>query len=160
MRFYINGVQVGSSVAANVSVNSNAAWEFRIGNYSNNTTRYWNGYISGFRAVPNTAVYTSAFVPPTAPPTAITNTQLLLNFTNAGIVDSTAKNVLETVGNAQISTAVSKFGGSSMYFDGTGDYLFSPVSQNFSFPGDFTIEGWMNTSTTSTEGGAYSHRAG
>lgn len=30
-------------------------------------------------------------------------------------------------GNAQISTAQSKFGGASAYFDGTGDYLYSPT---------------------------------
>ena len=80
---------------------------------------------------------------------------LLLNFTNAGITDATAKNDLETVGNAQISTTQSKFGGSSMYFDGTGDYLFSPASQNYSFPGDFTIECWINTSTTTLESSSY-----
>ena len=83
------------------------------GSYSN------GGYISGFRVLKGTAQYSGAtYTVPTAPPTAITNTQLLLNFTNAGITDATAKNDLETVGNAQISTTQSKFGGSSMYFDG------------------------------------------
>lgn len=44
-------------------------------------------------------------------------------------------------GNANISTAQSKFGGSSMYFDGAGDYLDGPVSTDFNFgTGDFTIE--------------------
>jgi hypothetical protein len=45
------------------------------------------------------------------------------------------------VGNAQISTTQSKFGGASMYFDGTGDYINCPASTAFSFgTGDFTIE--------------------
>jgi len=104
------------------------------------------GYMSNARIVKGTAVYTSAFVPPSAPVTAITNTSLLLNGTNGGIFDNAIKNNLETVGNAQISTTQSKFGGSSMYFDGTGDYLYIPSTQfqNFAFgTGDFTIECWL-----------------
>jgi hypothetical protein len=53
-------------------------------------------------------------------------------------------NNLETVGNAQISTAQSKFGGGSMLFDGNGDGLFVPPSQNPNFgSGNFTIELWI-----------------
>jgi hypothetical protein len=46
------------------------------------------------------------------------------------------------VGNAQISTAQSKFGGSSMLFDGTGDYLYRANNPNVLGSGDWTIEGW------------------
>jgi hypothetical protein len=48
------------------------------------------------------------------------------------------------VGNAQISTAQSKFGGASGYFDGTGDYLdISGTGIATAFgTGDFTIEFW------------------
>ena len=53
-------------------------------------------------------------------------------------------------GNAQISTAQSKFGGASAYFDGTGDYLSVASSADFGFgTGDFTIECWVNTAGTS-----------
>ena len=102
-----------------------------------------NGYISSLRLIKGTALYTSNFTPPTAPPTAITNTSLLLNFTNAGITDATAKNDLETVGNTQISTSVSKFGGGSMSFDGTGDELYFPSSVNFDLGTTYTIECWV-----------------
>ena len=54
-------------------------------------------------------------------------------------------------GDAQISTAQSKFGGASMYFDGAGDYLTVPASDDFSFPGDFTVEFWIKTSTYSQD---------
>jgi hypothetical protein len=52
-------------------------------------------------------------------------------------------NNLETVGNAQISTAQTKFGAGSMSFDGSGDYLTLLTSPNLQFgTGDFTIELW------------------
>ncbi len=44
-------------------------------------------------------------------------------------------------GNAQISTAQSKFGSASAYFDGTGDYLSVPNTADLRFDtGDFTVE--------------------
>ena len=47
-------------------------------------------------------------------------------------------------GNAQISTAQSKFGGASIAFDGTGDYLNIPASSEFNFDSNnFTIETWL-----------------
>jgi len=71
-------------------------------------------------------------------------TALLLNYTNGAIFDNTAKNVVETVGNAQISTTQSKWGGSSMYFDSSGDCLSIPYSQTTVFgTGNFTMEAWV-----------------
>ncbi|MBK6587937.1 MAG: hypothetical protein IPG22_06440 [Acidobacteria bacterium] len=44
-------------------------------------------------------------------------------------------------GNAKISTAQSKFGGASLYLDGTGDYLTIPVNNELTFGTlDFSIE--------------------
>jgi YD repeat-containing protein len=60
-----------------------------------------------------------------------------------------AKTVTVT-GNAKISTAQSKFGGSSMAFDGDNDYLYVPSSPGNSFNfgvGDFTIEAWFYLSS-------------
>jgi hypothetical protein len=107
----------------------------------------------------STTTGTQIFTSPTAPTTTTSqgatagNVRLLLNMTNAGVVDSTADNVLETVGNAQISTTQSKFGGSSMFFDGSGDYLqirrtnlLLPVANQ-----DFTFECWVYP--TATPGG-------
>jgi hypothetical protein len=101
----------------------------------------YQGYITDLRLVKGSGVTSSTV--PTAPDAAITNTQFLVGFTNAGLTDATAKNVLETVGNAQISTAQSKFGGSSIAFDGTTDALGlpnTPVLQLGS--ADYTMEFW------------------
>jgi len=108
-----------------------------------------NGYISNLRLVAGTAVYTTNFTPPTAPLTAITNTQLLLNFTNAGIFDNAAENDLETVGNAQISTSVKKYGTGSMSFNGSAStYLLTNSGPQVEFgSGNFTIEMWVNFTT-------------
>jgi hypothetical protein len=110
------------------------------------------GYISSLSLVQGSAVYTSTFTPPTAPVTAISGTGLLCNFTNASIYDNTMMNNLETVADAKVSTTQSKFGGSSMYFDGTGDYLTSSSSSNSGIAfgtGDFTIEMWVNSADVS-----------
>lgn len=51
-------------------------------------------------------------------------------------------------GNAQISTAQSKFGGASIAFDGTGDYLTVPSNAGWGFDtGDFTVESWVYRTT-------------
>lgn len=141
---YLNGVSVGS--AANSSnISTQATSPFYVGSEAGGAGGYFIGYQSNLR-ITNTAVYTTAFTPPAAPLTAIANTQLLLSYTNAGIIDNTGKNELETQGNAQISTVSSKFGGSSIRFPGTaGDALTIPYSQNFNFgTGDFTVECWAN----------------
>ena len=46
---------------------------------------------------------------------------------------SASKNALTFVGDAKISTTQSKFGGSSYYFDGTGDYISTPDSADWYF---------------------------
>jgi hypothetical protein len=67
------------------------------------------------------------------------------NSTN--IVDSSPNPKTITVfGDTKISTTQSKYGGSSIYFDGIGDYLEVIQPSLFSFPGDFTIECWFWTS--------------
>ena len=139
LRLFINGVADGSvSNSTNISGSTSA---LTISSTPTGTQPF-TGYQSNFRIVTGTAVYTSAFTPPTSPVTAISGTSLLTNFTNAGILDNTGRNNLETLGNAQISTSVKKFGTGSLAFDGTGDYLV--MSNPITFIGDFTFELWFN----------------
>lgn len=153
LKIYVNGTLDGTgTITSGQVVDFSGANSFYIGRGFDvdGGAAYLAGYISSVRLVKGTAVYTGNFTPPIGPLTAITNTSLLLNFTNAGIYDATSKNDLETVGNAQISTTQSKFGGSSMYFDGTGDYLKNP-SQSITElgSGDWTIEFWLYASSLS-----------
>jgi hypothetical protein len=62
------------------------------------------------------------------------------------IVDSSpSPKIVTAVGNAQIGTAQSKFGGASIAFDGAGDYLQSPSNSGFQIgTGDFTLEAWIH----------------
>ena len=77
-------------------------------------------------------------------------TSLLMHFngTNGSttMTDNSKNNAAVTaVGNAQLSTVQSKFGGTSLYLDGTGDRLtIASPTPDFSFgTDDFTIETWV-----------------
>jgi hypothetical protein len=146
VKLYFNGVEVLSVSNSTNYSDTNAI----IGTNKTNADPC-DGYISNLRVVKGTAVYTSAFTPPTAPVTNITNTSLLLNFTNAGIFDTAGDSVIETVGNAQIDTAVKKYGSGSVEFDGSGDRLlcYSPrLLPSGREP--LTIEFWMRVNSIST----------
>ena len=137
---YINA---GSSVTGISATNFNQTTALIIGaDRATTPANNFNGYIAGFEYIKGSAI-TPAL--PTAPPTTTNSPSLLLNFTNAGIFDSTAKNNLETVGTAQVSTTQAKFGTTSMSFSGTsGNRFQSPLSQNYAFlTGDFTIEAFV-----------------
>jgi hypothetical protein len=147
IKIYVNGVQ-GNTTYTDTGSNytcSTSRPAVGINGYDAAANAY-AGYVSNIRAVKGTAVYTANFTPPTSPVTAITNTSLLLNATNAAIFDNSMKNDLETVGNAQISTSVKKFGTGSMAFgNATTDALFAPTPNSMDISsGDFTMEFWVN----------------
>lgn len=156
---YVNGVAgtattTSATLISNTRVFSNGADQTSGSGF----VQYFNGYMSNLRLVKGQALATGNFTPPTAPVTASTvgwtganaassltgSVSFLTNYTNAGIYDGTMKNDLITVGNAQVSTTVVKYGSGSMYFDGTGDYLQLTASPNLALlAGDFTVEMWV-----------------
>ena len=95
-------------------------------------------------------------------------TSLLMHFngTNGSttMTDSSKNNFTVTATNgAALSTVQSKFGGSSVYFDGTNDYLsISSPTPGFSFgTGDFTIEAWVyKTVNSGTDAAILDARSG
>jgi len=143
---FVNGTRVATVSSLSGTQVSNYLVGIGQDPYAGGSIRY-NGYFSSMRIVKGTAVYDptqTTITEPTAPLTAVSGTSLLLNFTNAGIFDNTGKNNLETVGNAQIDTTTKKYGTGSMEFDGTGDWLLMPSSQNFAFgTGPYTVEFWL-----------------
>lgn len=149
-RFFKNGVQSGSAGTVSSGINYTAG-SCSIGAQEAGTTP-WLGYISNLRIVKGTAVYTSNFTPPTSPLTAITNTSLLLLTDNYSIVNSTPTNLPVTInGNTTISTAQFPTGmSSSIYFDGTGDYVSLANNAAFDFgTGNFTVECFVNFNSIS-----------
>ena len=152
MRLYINGVQSATTSVGSGTV-SDQSTDFSIGRVGEYNGLYFNGNISDFRFVKGTCVYPSGttFTPPTAPLTAITNTSLLVNGTDAGIIDkSQSAKTISLNGGAKSSTAQTKYLTSSMYFDGSDDYLQAlSLSGNFLTASAWTQEMWIRLASTS-----------
>ena len=145
VKLFLNGTQIQSGT--NSTNIDNTTSPFVVGassSYSNYEYRL-NGNISDARVVKGTAVYTSNFTPPTSPLTAVTNTKLLVQSTDAGIIDKsqTARQV-KLVNDTKSSTSYTKFLSSSMYFDGTGDRIDIPNDTAYNFGSDnSTLEMWV-----------------
>jgi hypothetical protein len=146
---YINGTNAGGGASYTTSVSSTI--NPGIGSSSNNNNAAaLTGYISNLRVVNGTAVYTTAFAPPTLPVSTVNNTVLLLNFTNSNIPDYTMNNNLVTVGDAKLSTAVTRYNPYSIAFDGSVDYLTIPANQTLILGGrTFTMEAWVYINSSS-----------
>jgi len=150
LTLYKNGVSVGSITGAsayNFTSPGNAAY---IGFAQ---SRYVPGYISNVRIVKGTAVYTSAFTPPTTPLTAITNTTFLTCQSNRFKDNSTNNFAITATGTPRTqafqpfsptaSYTAAAYGGSG-YFNGSTDYLSTPSATPLILAGtSWTIECWL-----------------
>ena len=142
---YTNGV-LSSSASDSHNYGSQAV---RIGQYGGGGSNYFGGYISDLRIVKGTAVYTSAFTPPTGPLTAVTNTKLLTCQGNTITDASSSAHSISVTGGAEANLGFPK---SAFVFDGSNDYVDIEASSDFNFgTGDFTVEGWVNTSVYSQD---------
>ena len=164
LRAFINGKQAGST---NTSLGSssidNAITTYRVG-IANDNNIPWTGNFTDVRVVKGSSVYTSNFTPPTSALSTITNTILHLPMADGGIIDKAqTTNTLKLYGNAKSSTSYTKYLTSSIYLDGTGDYIdIAPAfSQFFDFGTlPFTIEFWMYLTAVDGERIILESRAG
>ena len=106
----------------------------------------------GSIAVPAAAITVAAFAPASIGSNvdpSFSSVSLLLHMDGANnstnVLDSSPSPSAVTVfSDAVLSTADSKFGGASAYFDGTDGYMITPANANVRFgSGEFTIEGWI-----------------
>jgi hypothetical protein len=146
---FVNGTRVGTGTSSANLIYQAISTMAGLGPVTSNY--YAQGYLSSCRVV-NAAVYNpanSTLTVPTAPLTAIANTNLLCNFTNAGMYDAAAKNNMLSTGTAQASTTQAKWSPTSAYFNGSSS-LYAPPNTAFAFgTGDFTVEGWIYFNSTS-----------
>lgn len=152
-RMFLNGTQTGSTyVDANNYINNTNRPV--IGTNGDAASSFFFGYISNVRVLKGEG--TTAPTVPTAPLTAIPNTQLLLSGTNSGIYDNSGYVNLETAGATAVSNALIKYGNGSLIFNGTTSYLklLAPLATGGALiapVGDFTVEGWINVTTLAAQ---------
>ncbi len=83
----------------------------------------------------------------------IENDKIYLTGKRLGFVtkESVASKTVVPYGNARLSTSIKKFGASSLYLDGTGDYANVQSNPDFNFgTGDFCLEAWVYPTSTGT----------
>jgi hypothetical protein len=151
---YKNGI-AGTTVTLNFTVYDSGAFTLMAG--AADGGQALDGYISNFRLLKGTALYTGPFIPPAAPLTTVANTSILTLQTDVGsnssqFVDQSAQNNLITRNGNASQGAYSPLVPStwSAYFDGSGDYL--TVASNTAFQigtGNYTFETWVYKQTSS-----------
>jgi hypothetical protein len=146
-KYYQDGILIGS-VADSFNYTGTT---LKVGSYADYNPK---GFISDFRIVAGTGVYTGSFAPPTQALTAISGTRILLSFTNAGIIDQTGMHDIISIGDgsAKISTSVKKFNNGSLSWSGTGGWLEPKQTTNRLLrlgAGDWTFEFWLRLPNTS-----------
>jgi hypothetical protein len=155
MKIYINGVEELSFAETYDFTTSSSVI---IGHYVG--TEGFVGYIADVRIVKGTAVYTTAFTPPTAALTEISGTSLLASSSNRFIDNSSANHTLTSGGTAVVS-AFNPYGQESEYavgenkgsllFDGSNDYLtLNNDLGGFSSSG-WTFEAWVYLNDLSSD---------
>jgi hypothetical protein len=147
---YVDGIKVGSTTTTVLPTGNLFC---SIGSSANGSgVQHYTGYVDDLRITNGVARYLSNFTPPAAAyPNMITsesyvnNLSALLHFNgtngSTSIIDQTGK-TWTISGAATISTAQSKFGGSSLACPGTSiNGATTPSTGDFDFgSGDFTIE--------------------
>ena len=159
VRIFLDGRSLGSvnntDSAETVSMTNN---NFAIGALSPDHSDFWNGYVSNFRIVNGTALYTDDFEVPTSELKPVDGTVLLCCQSSTSVTEeASGGSTLTTTGSPvavsdpnpgffrkfNVSSKTSETTG-SVFFDGTGDCLTAPDGSDFEFGSDnFTIEAYI-----------------
>ena len=161
LTMYVDGVQDFVTPRGYYSTIREATIPIFIGGvHIPSNTQQWKGYLSNVRFVAGTALYTSDFTPPTKPLTNISGTKLLCCQSTKESTEAISPKTLQYTGKKVANTGATvdsddpfssgELG--SVSFDGTNDYMKvndSGTDADFDFgTGDFTIELWINISST------------
>ena len=143
---YLNGVAFGNiSVTGSFGTSASGIY---IGSFTNDSTWAWNGYVSNVRIVNGQAVYTQNFTPTRAPLTAIPGT-VLLTCQNSTFVDNSTNGFAITNTGTVIAYNPPYPAFYAASFNGSSQYLSVPSNTAFQLStGDFTIEMWINITST------------
>ena len=157
-KMFLDGTQIGSTYTdtLNYAVTNQATYIGESVDFATASSPI-NGYLDEYR-ISNSARYTTTFTPST---TAFVNDANTLFLMHANGTDAStffeddngvrASRSLIAIGNAQVDTAQSKFGGSALLCDGTGDYVRSIAGTQWDFgTGSFTIEYFIRFNAINT----------
>jgi hypothetical protein len=150
VKLFLNGVVANS---ATVDTSITRTTNIRLGASFENTSSV--GYMSEFYFRKGAATYTSNFTPPSTPEIANSGTSILtfksrIEKDNNNFIDQSGSKLVgvNKVGNCTPST-FSPYGNNWSVDLSSSGSLSVPANANWSFPGDFTIEGWMYFNTIS-----------
>ena len=159
---FVNG-NLEDTYTTSVAITTSANVAFHLAGAPGGSGAEWsNSYIDDVLVLKGYALNTSSFTPPTSPlTTTVSQTRndlavLYLPFDD-GLEDKARNHAVTANGDAAISATQAKFGGKSLYLDGTGDYLTIPNSGDFNFKGeDFSIEAWVYPTALNSNQGIFS----
>ena len=144
---YVNSTTAGQGGTTTLTTRSLGTSGWAMGAW--NSADYYSGYMSGMRWTNGVARTISSI--PTAPPSLDANTSVLMNFTQGGLIDASARNNLETAGTVKIRGNITKFGIGSFFFDTSYGYvLITPAVPLLPTIGDYTVEFWVYATAADT----------
>ena len=161
LTWYINGKASGSISSHTYNYTGGTNGEIEIGKGTVASALPTDAHMTDVRIVAGTAVYTGDFTPPSGPLTTTggtypsnTNvntsipsghTKLLLNMTQAKIVDKSQNRNIPLIGNVVASSAQQHYGENTLAFDGNGDRIKIPRVIPLGDDIDWTIETWVRS---------------
>lgn len=151
-KLFINGSQSGSTYSDS---NTYLQSFIDIGASGYQSNYYLQGYVSNFRVIKGTALYTSTFTPPTEPLTAITNTKLLCCNSSTSATAATVAPASITANGDTFATRNELTGSIVLAVPGISTATGANLVTNPSFESD--LSGWTAEQGTVTwsNGSAY-----